>query len=123
MARVIAHIDMDCFFAQVETLKNPSLRGQRVAVQQHQDLICVNYEARAAGIKKHDHPHEAQRRCPELVLVHVPKFFGSKVSYLDYIRCSRRVFEALESVIPKEHIEAASIDEAYLVFPFAPLQL
>lgn len=41
---VILHIDMDCFFAQVAQKLDPSLTGKPIAVHQHQDIICVNYE-------------------------------------------------------------------------------
>ena len=35
-------------------------------MQQHQDIISVSYEARVAGVKKHDHPEEAKRRHVQL---------------------------------------------------------
>jgi len=87
--RVVAHLDLDCFFVQVETQKNPTLRNKpgivdyfciicliqnsEVAVQQHQDIISVSYEARALGVLKHMTPKEAQDICPELNLVHVQR--------------------------------------------------
>jgi hypothetical protein len=42
--RCIIHLDADCFFVQVETKRNPSLQNKSVAIQQHQDIIAVNYE-------------------------------------------------------------------------------
>ena len=47
------HLDVDCFFVQCEQHRDPSLKGKPVAVQQHQDIIALSYEARALGIKKH----------------------------------------------------------------------
>ncbi len=50
--RVIIHIDVDCFYAQVETLKNPSLEGKAVGVQQKDIVVTCNYEARRRGVGK-----------------------------------------------------------------------
>jgi nucleotidyltransferase/DNA polymerase involved in DNA repair len=44
----------------VETLRLPQLRHSAVAVAQHQDIIAVNYAARAAGVTKHMLPAEAR---------------------------------------------------------------
>jgi DNA polymerase eta len=70
--RTVVHLDLDCFFVQVERSLNPSLCGKPVAVQQHQDLICISYEARALGVQKHMSPAEAKRKAPGITLVHVP---------------------------------------------------
>jgi hypothetical protein len=50
---------------QVEVLRDPSLAGIPLAVQQHQDVIAVNYAARQAGVKKHMAPAQVQplHRC------------------------------------------------------------
>ncbi|GAU50159.1 hypothetical protein TSUD_82480 [Trifolium subterraneum] len=55
--RVIAHVDMDCFYVQVEQRKQPSLRGLPTAVVQYNSykgggLIAVSYEARKCGVKR-----------------------------------------------------------------------
>jgi hypothetical protein len=42
--RMIIHIDLDCFFVQVEIQRNNQYNGKPIAVQQHQDIICVSYE-------------------------------------------------------------------------------
>lgn len=44
--RVIIHVDIDCFYAQVETIKNPTLKGKKVGVQQKNLVITTNYVAR-----------------------------------------------------------------------------
>uniref|UniRef100_A0A7N0T572 DNA polymerase eta n=1 Tax=Kalanchoe fedtschenkoi TaxID=63787 RepID=A0A7N0T572_KALFE len=56
-ARVIAHVDMDCFYVQVEQRRQPELRGQPAAVVQYNawkggGLIAVGYEARKFGVKR-----------------------------------------------------------------------
>eukprot|EP01012_Entosiphon_sulcatum_P057136 TRINITY_DN8086_c0_g1_i1.p1 TRINITY_DN8086_c0_g1~~TRINITY_DN8086_c0_g1_i1.p1 ORF type:complete len:535 (-),score=77.42 TRINITY_DN8086_c0_g1_i1:7-1611(-) len=112
MNRVIAHFDIDCFFVQVERLKDPTLVGKPVAVQQHQDIICVSYEARALGIRKHDKPEAVRKSHPEVKLVHVPKDFGTKVTYSDYRHHSQIFFSALRHQVADAPIEKVSIDEA-----------
>jgi hypothetical protein len=52
--------DLDCFFVQVEQLRRPALRHLAMAVQQHQDIIAVNYPARDAGVTKHMDPAAAR---------------------------------------------------------------
>lgn len=44
---------------QVEEQRQPHLKGKPLAIQQHQDIIAVNYAARAAGVKKHMVPAQA----------------------------------------------------------------
>eukprot|EP01006_Ploeotia_vitrea_P030659 TRINITY_DN63026_c0_g1_i2.p1 TRINITY_DN63026_c0_g1~~TRINITY_DN63026_c0_g1_i2.p1 ORF type:complete len:619 (+),score=60.40 TRINITY_DN63026_c0_g1_i2:40-1896(+) len=111
---IIVHLDLDCFFVQVEQQKDPSLKGKPVAIQQHQDIICVSYEARALGLKKHTHPDVAMQMIPSLRLVHVPKEFGSKVTYHDYRRMSTAVFQEVCQFVAKEHLEKQGLDEAFL---------
>jgi hypothetical protein len=55
--RVIAHLDLDCFYVQVEQRKRPELRGKPSAVVQFNPwkgggLIAVSYEARRAGVTR-----------------------------------------------------------------------
>ena len=69
--RVVIHLDLDAFYAQVETVRlglNPSTP---VAVQQWHGIIAVNYPARAFNVKRHNTVEEAKKLCPEMVFVHV----------------------------------------------------
>ena len=68
---VVLHVDADAFFCQVEALRSPngSLHGIPLAVQQHQDIISVNYAGRAAGVKKHMVPAEVCGYVPMLAQV------------------------------------------------------
>jgi DNA polymerase iota len=50
--RVVLHIDVDCFYAQVEEARNPSLRGKPLAVTQKYLCVTANYAARQAGVTK-----------------------------------------------------------------------
>lgn len=68
-SRVIIHVDIDCFYAQVETNKNPELSQKPVGVQQKNIVVTCNYVARDYGIKKCMLVEAALKLCPNLVLV------------------------------------------------------
>ena len=51
--RVVIHVDMDCFYAQVEHRRLKVPLSQPLAVQQWEGLIAVNYAARAKGVTRH----------------------------------------------------------------------
>lgn len=68
-ARVIVHIDMDCFYAQVEEIRDPSLAGRPLGVKQKNIVVTCNYEARAAGVRKCMLVEDAVRICPDITLV------------------------------------------------------
>ena len=62
VSRVIVHLDIDCMYAQVETLRCPGLRGRAVGVVQKQIVVTCNYAARALGVAKLMAVKEARRR-------------------------------------------------------------
>jgi len=51
-SRVIVCIDIDCFYAQVEVINDPSLKGLPLCVQQQNLAVTANYEARSLGVAK-----------------------------------------------------------------------
>eukprot|EP01122_Echinamoeba_exundans_P008400 TRINITY_DN2789_c0_g1_i12.p1 TRINITY_DN2789_c0_g1~~TRINITY_DN2789_c0_g1_i12.p1 ORF type:complete len:454 (+),score=54.92 TRINITY_DN2789_c0_g1_i12:1131-2492(+) len=115
--RAIIHIDLDCFFVQVEQSLNPKLKGRAVAVHQHEDIISVSYEARALGVKKHMTPAEAVVASKgEVVLVPVQTEHGSKVSYRVYREASSQIIEAVKTCtfLRTALFEKASIDEFFV---------
>ncbi|CAG9463583.1 unnamed protein product [Pedinophyceae sp. YPF-701] len=129
--RVVTHIDLDCFYCQVETVRLSIPRDAPLAVQQWQGLIAVNYPARNAGVKRHMRVPDALAVCPNLKLVHVETISGAagggddepsrahdrsmeKVSLERYRAASRDVFDVLHEQLPGCVIEKASIDEAYV---------
>ena len=64
---VIALLDMDCFYVQVEARENPALVGVPAAVVQYKTwkgggIIAVNYEARAAGVTRQMRGDEVTRK-------------------------------------------------------------
>ncbi|XP_069483093.1 DNA polymerase iota isoform X2 [Ambystoma mexicanum] len=67
--RVIAHIDMDCFYAQVEMIRNPELKDKPLGVQQKYLVVTCNYTARNHGVKKCMSVKDAKEICPQLILV------------------------------------------------------
>ena len=69
--RVIVHIDADSFYCQVEYRRLGLHRDTPLVVQQWEGLIAVSYPARACGVRRGDRLHEARRKCPGLVAVHV----------------------------------------------------
>jgi DNA polymerase eta len=69
--RVIIHLDLDAFYAQVESRRLGIDPSTPLVVQQWRGIIAVNYAARAAGIKRHLTVDEAAKLCPGVVFVHV----------------------------------------------------
>jgi len=114
--KVIALIDMDCFYVQVEARENPAIRGVPAAVVQYKTwkgggIIAVNYEARAMGVTRQMRGDEAREKCPDIVLVRVPEV-RDKADLTKYRKAGREVIEVLVSF--GAVVERASIDEAYL---------
>ncbi|UCF48894.1 MAG: DNA polymerase IV, partial [Myxococcales bacterium] len=73
--RTVIHFDMDAFFASVEQLDNPDLRGKPVLVgarSRRGVVTAASYEARPRGVRSAMSMVEALRRCPEAIVV-VPR--------------------------------------------------
>jgi DNA polymerase IV len=105
---ILAHLDLDAFFAAVEELEQPQLRGRPLVVGGDPHgrgvVATANYEARRFGIHSAMASAEALRRCPHAVFLR-PN--GSL-----YRRYSRRVWTAVREVVPT--IERTGMDEGYL---------
>lgn len=105
--RTILHADLDAFFASVEQLDNPELRGKPVLVGgtgKRAVVAAASYEARAFGCHSAMPTATALRLCPHAVVV--------RPSGKRYRELSNAVFEIFESVTPL--VEPLSIDEAFL---------
>ena len=74
-------------------------------------LIAVNYEARAAGVKRGMRGDQAKAICPEFHAFFVNEKRG-KADLTKYREASLRIFEIISNHC--EHVEKASIDEAYI---------
>lgn len=105
--RVIVHVDMDAFFASVEQMDNPNLKGKPVIVGGSGPRGVVStcsYEARKYGIHSAMPMYIAKQLCPEGIFL--------PVRYERYVEVSKKVFQILHSITHR--VEAVSIDEAYL---------
>lgn len=104
-SKTIIHIDIDCFYAQVEILKNPSLRNKPVGVKQKNYVITSNYIARGYGIKKCMFITDAIKLCPSLVLVN-----GEDLH--DYKQMSSNVTDIVKTFSDK--VEKLGLDENFV---------
>ncbi|KAI1295621.1 DNA polymerase eta [Halotydeus destructor] len=115
MERIIALIDMDCFYVQVEQRAEPDTWGKPCGVHQYQGggLIAVNYEAREYGVTRGMRIDEAKIKCPEIHFFQVPEQRG-KANLTKYRDASAEVFAVICDISKKIVVERASIDEAFL---------
>ncbi|XP_019251929.1 PREDICTED: DNA polymerase kappa isoform X2 [Nicotiana attenuata] len=104
LSRIWLHVDMDAFYAAVETLCNPSLKGKPVAVGSMSMISTASYEARKFGVRAAMPGFIARKLCPELLFV--PVDFQK---YTHYSNLTRKVFQNYDL-----NFLAASLDEAYL---------
>jgi DNA polymerase-4 len=105
--RVIVHADMDAFYAAVEQLDDPSLRGVPVLVGGTGNrgvVSTASYEARPFGVHSAMPMAEARRRCPQAVVL-APNFER-------YTELSRRIMDVFGSFSPL--VEPLSLDEAFV---------
>jgi DNA polymerase-4 len=103
----ILHIDMDAFFASVELLERPELRGKPVIIG-HRDgrsvVTSATYEARKFGVGAAMPVSKALRLCPQAIVV--------PPNYAAYAHFSREVMRIFSEITPL--VEQLSIDEAFL---------
>jgi DNA polymerase IV len=105
--RAIIHVDMDAFYASVEQLHKPSLRGRPVVVGgvgARGVVSTASYEARRHGVRSAMPTAEARRRCPQAVYLS-PRFTA-------YGAVSKVVMEVLRELSPA--VEPLSLDEAFV---------
>lgn len=101
----IIHIDIDCFYAQVEMVRSPELCSVPLGIQQKNIVVTSNYEARNYGIQKCMLVTEALKLCPNLKLVN-----GEDLH--DYRAASNKIFEILQSW--KCPVEKLGMDENFI---------
>ncbi|CAJ2651041.1 DNA polymerase kappa isoform X3 [Trifolium pratense] len=104
LSRIWLHVDMDAFYAAVETLSNPTLKGKPMAVGSMSMISTANYEARKFGVRSAMPGFIARKLCPELIFV--PVDFNK---YNHYSDLTRKVFQRYDP-----NFIAGSLDEAYL---------
>ena len=103
MEAEILHVDLDAFYASVEQLLNPDLKGRPVLVGGGV-VLAASYEARAYGVSAPMGVKKALQLCPHAVVV--------KGSFDNYSPLSEQVMKICEDVTPA--IEQISIDECFL---------
>nr|XP_019954886.1 PREDICTED: DNA polymerase iota [Paralichthys olivaceus] len=103
--RVILHFDLDCFYAQVEMIRNPALREVPLGIQQKYIIVTCNYVARELGLTKLMSVTDAKEKCPQLVLVK-----GEDLTH--YREMSYKVTELLMSYCPL--VERLGFDENFM---------
>jgi DNA polymerase-4 len=105
---IVAHLDLDAFFAAVEELEAPELREQPLVVGGDPHgrgvVATANYVARRFGIHSAMSCAEALRRCPHAVFV--------RPRHRLYREYSRAVWDAVREVVPT--VERTGMDEGYL---------
>jgi DNA polymerase-4 len=105
---IVAHLDLDAFFAAVEELERPELRRRPLVVggdpRGRGVVATANYVARQYGIRSAMSCAEAMRRCPEAVFV--------RPRHRVYKGYSEAVWRAVREVCPT--VEQTGLDEGYL---------
>lgn len=105
--RKIIHIDMDAFYASVEQMDNPELKGKPVAVGgggERGVVAAASYEARKFGVRSAMSGFQARKNCPDLIFIK-PRF----ARYKEISKQIRSVFYTYTDLV-----EPLSLDEAYL---------
>ncbi len=106
--RAILHIDMDAFFASVETLDNPRLSGLAVIVggspERRGVVAAASYEARRFGVHSAMSARRAEKLCPHAIFLPPRR--------KRYVEISRKVFAIFRHYTPL--VEPLSIHEAFL---------
>ncbi|KAK0532988.1 hypothetical protein OC835_003155 [Tilletia horrida] len=103
---VIIALDVDCFYAQACRIRDPTLNGLPLGVQQKTILAAVSYEARALGVPKIVSMREALRILPTLTIVN-----GEDLSYFRLL--SNRNWRLLRSLVWDERVERCGMDELW----------
>ncbi|WP_248897613.1 DNA polymerase IV [Haloplanus halobius] len=124
--RIVCHVDMDCFYASCERLREPGLRGEPVVVgmgyesgEPHGAVATASYEARASGVESAQPISQALDRLPRMARARDdPALDVDDAGYyrpvdLEYYR---EVADRIKAILREsaERIREVSVDEAYL---------
>lgn len=110
MPRAILHSDMNCFYASVEIMLDPALRGKAVAVcgsteDRHGIVLAKSEEAKRAGIKTGMVNWEAKQWCPSLIVV--PPHYEQ---YIKYSMLARDVYNRYTDLVEPYGMDECFID-------------
>ncbi|KAI9756291.1 MAG: DNA-directed DNA polymerase eta rad30 [Lichina confinis] len=132
--RVIAHVDLDAFYAQCEMKRLGVSEDTPLAVQQWGSFIAINYPARRYGLSRFSTVVEATKVCPHMIMQHVatwkeghdkwayhddaPENIAThKVSLDPYRLQSRQTMTLIKECLPPppvQRVEKAGVDEVFL---------
>jgi DNA polymerase IV len=105
---ILAHLDLDAFYAAVEELEDPALKEVPLVVGGDPHgrgvVATANYRARAFGIRSAMSCAEALRRCPQATFV--------RPRHSVYSQYSQAVWDVVRGVVPA--VERTGLDEGYL---------
>lgn len=107
MAKVIMHVDLNCFFARCEQIKDPSLNGKPVMIGgfgRRGVVSTCSYEARKYGVHSGMPSFKAIELCPQIII--------KPGDYHYYSLMSKEFFAFCHTYTSK--VEAASIDECFM---------
>lgn len=109
MERAILHSDLNAFYASVEQMLNPALRGKAIAVcgsteDRHGIVLAKSQQAKVAGIKTGMVNWEAKQKCPGLILVE-PQY----EQYLKYSKLTRAIYQRFS-----DQVEPYGMDECWI---------
>lgn len=107
--RTILHVDMNAFYASVETLSHPEARGRPMAVcgdvqSRHGIILAKNELAKARGVQTAEPVWQARKKCPGLLLL--PPHHAL---YREYSQRANDIYRRFT-----DRVEPVSIDESYL---------
>lgn len=119
MERIIIHSDLNNFYASVERLLNPELAGKRIAVCGNREerrgiVLAKSEEAKKFGVKTGDTVWQAQKKCPDIIIVN-PHFD----KYMEYSRKVKSIYARYTDLIESYGIDECWLDLTHstLVFP------
>ena len=112
--RTILHLDVDCFYCQCESIRNPKLATKPFAVGQKHIIVTCNYIARKLGIQKLMLRQSAKQICPNLIIIE-----GSDLQH--YRKFSRTIYTSFRHAIhnnnyhhhPKVAVKKGGMDEMF----------
>lgn len=109
MERTILHVDMNNFYASVECLYNPEIRGKPVAVggdveARHGIVLAKNYIAKRYGVQTGEALWQAREKCPDIIFVK-PNF----ERYLKYSQMAREIYADYS-----DRVESFGLDECWI---------
>jgi nucleotidyltransferase/DNA polymerase involved in DNA repair len=115
-ARLVMHVDMDCFFVSVLVKDRPDLKGRAVAVAHGQsssanssEISSCNYKAREHGLRAGMFMKGAREKCPDLVVL--------PYDFAKYQDASEKMYKVLLDFSLNGMVQPISCDEAYLQLP------